>query len=301
MKKTAIYFLAAALFVGCSSKQEKAPPIDVPSTEKEAMQQTLDDKDRLDKTKQIYAVLPTPIESSVLLRDAGANYNSSILNQPNNAFNYQTTQAQALNLGIYGTDLSFAAAYGKQSDVMSFFGSVKVLSDQLSISGAFTEKLMQDVESNIENQTELLRLISEAYWSANNELSTNERGITSALVLAGGWLEALSIALIIVDKDIEQKAIIEKIGQQKYTLELILDVLENASSNEEVALVYSDFKSIYAIYEKMPYTGETFDVEDPVTGDIKKDVLKNVIINQEQLNELTDLAFKIRDAYINLT
>jgi hypothetical protein len=50
----------------------------------------------------------------------------------------------------------------------------------------------------------------------------------------------------------------------------------------------------------MPYTGEEFDVEDPVTGDIKKGILKNVKISPENLKELTDRAFEIREKYLAL-
>lgn len=68
MKTIPYALILVIFFASCSSNQEKPPVIDVPSTEKEAMKQTLDDKDRLDKTKQIYAVLPTPIETSIMLR-----------------------------------------------------------------------------------------------------------------------------------------------------------------------------------------------------------------------------------------
>lgn len=159
---------------------------------------------------------------------------------------------------------------------------------------------MSNVEENLENQTELLRLISEAYWSANNELTESERGTTSALVLAGGWIEAITIGLKIVDNNLEQKDIIDKVGQQRYTLELILDVLKNAADDEGVASVYQDFQSLNTIYISMPYTGEEFDVEDPVTGDIKKGILKNVKISPENLKELTDRAFEIREKYLAL-
>ena len=93
-----------------------------------------------------------------------------------------------------------------------------MLSDNLNISNAFSQELMSNVEENLENQTELLRLISEAYWSANNELTESERGTTSALVLAGGWIEAITIGLKIVDNNLEQKDILDKVGQQRYRL-----------------------------------------------------------------------------------
>jgi len=294
-------FIALLFLASCNSSNEEKPTvIDVPATEKEAMEQTLNDKDRLDKTKQIYAVLPTPIETSVMLRDAGVIYNSSTLTAPEKAFEYQTSLAQAFNLGIYGSDLSFAAAYGQQGDLVSYLGSIKVLGDNLNITNVFNEALINDVEENIENQTELLRLISEAYWSANNDLNQGERGALSALILAGSWVEALSIGLGVIADNPNSDAIIEKIGQQRYTLELILEVLEDASTDEGVKGVYEDLNAINAIYEKMPYTGEEFDVEDPVTGDIKKGVLKNVQISEEVLEELKTKTFLVREKYMNL-
>ncbi len=60
--------LITSLLFSCSQKEEKAPPVDVPKTEQEIMEQTLDDKERLDKAKQIYAMLPSPMETSIILK-----------------------------------------------------------------------------------------------------------------------------------------------------------------------------------------------------------------------------------------
>jgi len=49
-------------------------------------------------------------------------------------------------------------------------------------------------------------------------LTESERGTTSALVLAGGWIEAITIGLKIVDNNLEQKDILDKVGQQRYRL-----------------------------------------------------------------------------------
>ena len=293
--------LITSLLFSCSQKEEKAPPVDVPKTEQEIMEQTLDDKERLDKAKQIYAMLPSLMETSIILKESGANYFASNLKDPNKSYDYQTSLSQSINLGGYGTNLSFAAAYGKENDVVSFFAAVKVLSDKLNISNAFTEKLMNDVEKNINNQTELLRLISDAYWSANNDLTASERAATSTLVFTGGWLEAMYIAVQLVNNDISQTQIIEKIGQQKYTLELLNSLLESAKGDENVALVYQDFQPLVDAFGKLEYTGESQDITDPVTGEVKEGILKSVIIKEENLSEITELVQALRDKYNNLS
>ena len=185
--------------------------------------------------------------------------------------------------------------------MVSFFAAVKVLSDKLNISNAFTEKLMNDVEKNINNQTELLRLISDAYWSANNDLTASERAATSTLVFTGGCLEAMYIAVQLVNNDISQTQIIEKIGQQKYTLELLNSLLESAKGDENVALVYQDFQPLVDAFGKLEYTGESQGITDPVTGEVKEGILKSVIIKEENLSEITELVQALRDKYNNLS
>src|SRR5208283_4389699 len=61
--------------------------------------------------KQIFYSLPSPLESAMLIKTAGAAYNDKLLNPLANASKYTTNKSMSLNLGIFITDLSFASLF----------------------------------------------------------------------------------------------------------------------------------------------------------------------------------------------
>ena len=60
--------------------------------------------DRMKKTKNIFYNIPSPMETAALLKKAGAEYNSKILNDVKNVDSYTAASQQALNLGVYGAN-----------------------------------------------------------------------------------------------------------------------------------------------------------------------------------------------------
>ena len=61
--------------------------------------------------KEMFYSMPSPLEVAMILKGAGSPYNPELLNPLNNTSKYVTTKSQALNLGIYTTDLSYASRY----------------------------------------------------------------------------------------------------------------------------------------------------------------------------------------------
>lgn len=293
--------LVSSLFFGCSPAEEKQKKYSKEQIEQATDEQSiLNDKQRLDRAKRIYSLLPTPLETSIILRDAGVNFNMALLNEPNDAYNYKTSLAQSLNIGVYGTDLSFCAAYGKEPEVVTYLGAIKKLSDDLHIANVFTEELMQKVEDNINDRDVLMKLISDSYWGANNSLSENERGSVATLIIAGGWLEALYLAVKITDKDYSKTEIVQKIGQQRHTLELLMELFNDSKDDPAVKTVLPDFEALMEIYASMDYTGESESYQDPISGEEKDGVLKTVNITKSDLNNITDKVINMRSIYVKL-
>src|SRR5690606_3878662 len=81
--------------------------------------------------------IPSPLEISFLLKNSGAKYNYSMLNDPNNLSNYNSSFEKALNLGIYGTDLGYANIYSQNQDALFYLNSIRSLADDLSIGQFF--------------------------------------------------------------------------------------------------------------------------------------------------------------------
>ena len=139
---------------------------------------------KVEEVKSIFYTLPSPIETASLLQKAGAKYDGSILNPVINISRYELASMKALNLGIYGSDLSCASVFDQTQEVMFYLSSCKKLADGLGLEKAFDTETMKRMEENINNKDSLLQLISDSYWLADSYLKENDRSNLSALIIS---------------------------------------------------------------------------------------------------------------------
>lgn len=165
--------------------------------------------------------VPSPLEISYLLKDAGTQYDYDILNDPNKVSNYSSNFAKALNLGIYGTDLGYANIYEENQDAILYLNSIKGLANDLSIGQFFDFATIGRLALNSKNLDSLLLITTQNFNSINGYLQENQRSHLSVLILTGGWLEALHITCQISAKNPDNEKLIEKIGEQKIILDNI--------------------------------------------------------------------------------
>ncbi len=168
--------------------------------------------------------LPSPYQAATLIRKLNIPYEENIPNRADKQQNYNTAFAQALNLGIYGTDLSYLNVYDRTVESVTYLGVIKRLSDQLGITSAFDRAFFASVEKNMGNKDSLLVLLSKTYASADSYLRNSERKDMGALILTGGWVESLYI-LTRIAKNTTNREIINRIGEQKHPLDNLIEVL----------------------------------------------------------------------------
>jgi hypothetical protein len=102
-----VVFLFAALLIGCKGgpKAEKEEvSVDVPKDNAAVYED-------IKQAEKIFQALPSPLESAMLIKSAGARFDPALLNNIKNVNIYVTNKSMALNLGIYTCDLSFASMY----------------------------------------------------------------------------------------------------------------------------------------------------------------------------------------------
>ena len=64
-----------------------------------------------EKAQNIFYSIPSPIELAQLIQRAGAKYNKNLLNSIDNVGKYESNSSKALNLGVYGADLSYTSVF----------------------------------------------------------------------------------------------------------------------------------------------------------------------------------------------
>lgn len=173
------------------------------------------------------------VELSSLFETAEAVFTPELLSNPDKTSEYITSYKKAMNLGVYAVDLSYARAFEQLEIAGKYFSSMQVLSEQLGIPQEYFEETAQRFELNITNKDSLIAIANEVYYETENYLKENERFATASLIIMGGWVEAVYIASHVVIES-RNPDVIERLVDQKYSLNNLLIMLKDYSDNEVV-------------------------------------------------------------------
>lgn len=281
------------VLLSCSSNNNNS------DTEVVVGSDTAQHKTKNTKAQEVFYSIPSPIETISLLKAAGAKYNASYLNPIENVSKYTSVTSKALNLGTYGSDLSFTSMFDQTQESMLYLRCANKLAAGLGINGAFNETTANRLESNVQNRDSLLAIISDSYWTTDAYLKDNGQPGVSALIVAGGWVEGLYIGTQIAHAT-QNKDIITRIGEQKLSLENLIALLESyKTDNAGITAVLNSLNELKEIFNTIPDpTSETQAVTDKKNNVTILDNNSNYSITPEKLKEITDKVTQIRTKII---
>lgn len=238
LSKLFVAFLLIVSFTACQSGPKNAEK-EVSIGDFIAEDEIFDD---IDKAKKIFYSLPSPLETALIIKSAGAQYDQELLNSIDNVDNYSTNNSMALNLGIYTTDLSFASLFDQAQTSISYMGASRKMAEGLNITDAIDNETIKRLEENLSNREVVMDIISETFLNSSSYLKENERQDVAALVLVGGWVEGLYIASELVgDNATKDNKLADRILEQKLSFNIVLRLLEDnktsASGTENVDVV----------------------------------------------------------------
>ncbi len=78
-------------------------------------------------------------------------YNPDFLNDPNYVSKYTVEFFKAINLGIYGSDLTISSTFDQTQESMVFLKCVNVLAGNLGVNSAFDQRMFDRIQSNDSN------------------------------------------------------------------------------------------------------------------------------------------------------
>jgi len=250
------------------------------------------------KAQNIFYSIPSPIEVASLIKKAGAKYDKSYLNPIENVSKYTSSISKALNLGVYGSDLSFTSIFEQTQESMLYLKCANTLASGLGINGAFGSATVSRVEANMENRDSLLEIISDAFWTADSYLKENDRPNTSALIIVGGWVEGLYIASVVAEST-GNPDITTRIGEQKLSLQNLIDLLQSYGKDESTEFILNDLKSLKEIYDGVQFTKTKVETKtDSKTQITTIGGSSNISISKEQLKTISAKIQSIRNNII---
>ncbi|MBE9468651.1 MAG: hypothetical protein IMY72_10095 [Bacteroidetes bacterium] len=293
-----LLILAFLLFSqsACKNKKDKS---------NESIYETLDvdidtAKSKLVKFNNTLFSVPSPYQLALLVKQVGVKYNKDLLNLTKNQVNYSSNFKKALNLGIYGADLTYLNIYEQIPDAVEYFSVIKALSQDLALSNAFDPEIFKSIEKNMGNKDSLLYLFSNTYRKADAFLKNNERDQVAVLIITGGWVEGLYILTQTYNENKDSR-IINRIGEHKQPLENLIKILSPYydKSDDYAKLIDGLIDLAYdfdGINMKYIYKEPTVDTKNKLSIINSKSEL---VVTDKQLKVIIEKIMKIRTDFIN--
>lgn len=247
MNKSTLLFLSAITaftFSGCGGGEK--------SEEIETGDSIKTEEPQINPVSETFFQVPSPGEMLTFIKMVGGkgNNNTSFLNSPSNEKNYTDNKSKALNFGIYSCDLSYCSIFEIGSEALKYFKTVKAMGDQIGVSTAIKPEVLKRLQNNVGSSDSLAVITDDVYFSSFEALEDSKQGPTLALVVAGGWLESIYIAVNLAKFE-EKSPVIERLADQKYTLENLVEFLKKHESDPNVASVKADFDGLLAEFNKI--------------------------------------------------
>ncbi len=245
----AVMLLSLLLLPGCGSggsKEQKKEPEAGPPKDIERVQQDIK------QANKIFEALPSPLESAMLIKSAGAPFDKRFLNPVDNAKLYTTTRNEALNLGVYTCDLSFASLYDQTQLIIDYMNAAKKMADGLGILDAIDQKTIENLEENINNKEAIMDIISETFLNSNSYLADNDQSAVAAIVLVGGWIEGLYLSTQLVNlKEFKDNKLVSTIVDQKLSIDILVNLLNSNKGHPTVDELIVQMNQLRTVFDKV--------------------------------------------------
>jgi hypothetical protein len=260
----------------------------------------IDEKpDTTNKTIAIFYQMMLPSEISTIFEKTGAVYNPQILNPLENIANYTSNSKAALNLGIYGVDLGYIKIFNQSQKSIKYFSEIHDLSKQLGIPEEYFVEGIGYFQKRMTNRDTITAIANNIYNSTHVYLQKNERPETAALIVLGGWIEALYISSMILEGDKSNEEIIKRIAGQKYSLNSLNSYLNNFRNDITVSKYLLMLKVLKKSYDNVNIMFDQSSMEmDTINKIIHSDNYK-VEISKQALSDICKIVGGIRAEIIN--
>jgi len=184
-------------------------------------------------------------ELTFMLKEDGYIYNSQLLNDLDNSNDYFNSKEQALNIGVYATDLNYMTVFDQNNLSLSYASTIFDLAEELSISEAFDkEYLFQILKNNIPNYRLRSDEINDVFEQAKSEINTAERAQITSLIIAGGWIEGMFISTSLARENWPNENMAEEMWNQCFSYHKVMNMLSIFKDYPPCDVVYSKFKEL---------------------------------------------------------
>ncbi|HXC06395.1 MAG TPA: hypothetical protein VNZ86_16670 [Bacteroidia bacterium] len=204
--------------------------------------------------------IPSPSSISKNFNKAGYAYMKNLLNPSGKGGSYASKYQAAFGMGAYGADLGYIGAYNQNGDAGEYLTQISKLAQQLKIESAFDPAFLQKMGSA--KGDSINDMLDQAFAKAERNLRSNDRMATAAIVIAGGWIEGLHIAVEAIGskpKDDKNKDLYHEIYVHVYAFQNVQDLLNQYVKDADCKKVLDEltpFNGVFTDYANAPNIGD---------------------------------------------
>ncbi len=197
--------------------------------------------------KNVYP-LPTSAEVIKMLSELEVGYILGIANPVANARKYLTSSTKAVNMGVFGADLSYATLYNIQQEVLNYLDAIRSLANELNMSKIYDETLYDRIQKNFDNRDELVNILTEAFNNTYAYLSENDQQNLALLVVGGAWVEGMYLTTHVSEAAYQVAGISKVLIEQKESFDLFLDITQPYLDDPNVKEFIDKLEPIRKVY-----------------------------------------------------
>jgi hypothetical protein len=245
MKKAVALLIIPTLLIGfsgltgCKNK----------SVKKEQKKVELEQVDTIEKKieENVYP-LPTSAEVIKMLTELEVGYQFGISNSVENATRYISSTSRAINMGVFGADLSYCTIYNINQEVINYLNAIRTLANELNMSKIYDETLYEKIKNNFDNKDELVRVLTDAFNQTYNYLAENEQQNLALLVVGGAWVEGMYLTCNVSEAAYQVAGISKNLLEQKKSFELYLEITKPYENDPNVAEFVKKLDPVKKVY-----------------------------------------------------
>jgi len=261
----------------------------------------------IDKAKKIFYSLPSPLETAMLLKTAGINYNEQILNGVGNVDRYSTNKSKAINLGIYTTDLSYASLFDQSQTCIKYMDVTKKMTNEMGINDAVDEETLKKLEQNLNNREVVMDIISETFLNTSAYLKENDQQDVAAIVLVGGWIEGLYLGTqMIGNAPIEGNKLVDRLAEQKLSYSIVERMLQEnrvnlkGEENRDIIELINELHTVKMAFDKIEVQTSAVKVDEATSSEAVTNLKSQtkIKVTPEAFKELQVSVASLRNNFV---
>lgn len=242
-----LFITGTTLIQSCDSSGSQTSDTEPSDSEQATAEESTEEVNEEAQFQMDLIVANNLSEPAVFLSEVNSvdqlDYHHELTNSIENAKSYATDVEKALGFGVYGADLSYESLFDKHQEMAAFLTIIQSLAAQLGMDMLFQDDDLSRLEAIKDDPDSVRMFVMEKYDEADEYLRSNERLLTSALILTGGLVESMHLALVQMTGDEVNEDTYTMFLTQKNTLDNLIKLYNTLDANaqtEELAKELQD-------------------------------------------------------------